>query len=560
MISAISGTGDALIRIRALRPFVVLFLLMLALLLCCAQAEAHATLTSTVPVDGAVLTEPPKAVTLSFNEPVSPIAATLILPGGQTVTLYGYTVTGRAISIALPTQLGEGSHALSWRAVSEDGHPIVGTTFFVVGSPSAVPASAVPAQTPGVAALLWTARLVLYVGLFFGAAGAAFRLLAELPRGAAITAQWAIVAGLVAVPAALGLQGLDLLGGDLSQLGQAQTWRQGVTSPYSVTLGFAAAALLLGLAAIRIRVRTTARILAGLAIVLSGMAIAASGHASVADPQWLMRPALVVHVTTIAWWVGALFPLIALLRQDPLFSAPPLIAFSRAIPFAIVPLIGSGVILAMVQLGPPGPSWWSAYGQILAAKLTLLFALFAIASWNRWVLTAPAAKGNGRAIRHMRRGIIAEIIIILAVLGLVSAWRFTPPPRALAIEVGTPVNLSLANSSANARVTLSSNRVGLVDVGIELSSASGEPLSPRSVKLSLEPENDTMSPIARAAEALATGEWNVDELAIPLAGVWLVEIEIRVSDFELSKFRGALEIMPLHADTALNERTGLMAR
>jgi copper transport protein len=287
-----------------------------------------------------------------------------------------------------------------------------------------------------------------------------------------------------------------------------------------------------------------AQALAALAIILSGMAIGASGHASVADPQWLMRPALVVHVTTIAWWVGALFPLIVLLGQDPRVSAPPLIAFSRAIPFAIVPLIGSGAVLAMVQLGPLGPHWWSPYGQILAAKFTLLFALFAIASLNRWVLTAPAVRGDYRAIQHMRRGIIAEIVIILAVLGLVSAWRFTPPPRALATEVGTPVTLDLANGSVTATVTLSSNRVGVVDVGIELSAAPEEPLSPKSVKLSLEPENGMMSPMTRAAEALTAGIWSVDELAIPLAGVWLVEVEIRMSDFELSKVQGTLEIIP----------------
>ena len=544
MTTAISGAGDVVARTPAGRCVVALLLLALALLFCCVQAHAHATLTATAPADGEVLTDPPRAITLSFNEPVSPIAAALIVPGGEALALDGFTISGSAISVALPAELGQGSHALSWRAVSEDGHPIAGTTFFIVGSPSAVPATAIPAQTPIVAALLWSARLLLFIGLFFGTGGAAFRLLAELPRTAMVTAQWAIAAGLIAVPAALGLQGLDLLGGHLSQLGEGRTWRLGLTSPYGVTLGLASAALLLGLIAIRSRFRTLARALAGPAIILSGVAIGASGHASVADPQWLMRPALFVHVTTIAWWVGALFPLIVLLRQEQRVAAPPLIAFSRAIPFAIVPLIGSGAILAIVQLGPLGPHWWSPYGQILAAKLTLLFALFAIASWNRCVLTAPAARGDGRALKHMRRGIVAEVVIILAVLGLVSAWRFTPPPRALAVEVGTPVTLELANGSVTATVTLSSNRLGLIDVGIELSTVSGEPLSPRSVKLSLDLDNGVMSPITRAADALPAGIWGVEELNVPMAGIWLVEVEIRVSDFELSKVHGALEIVP----------------
>ena len=542
MTTAISGTGLAA-RTPAGRYFVALLLLALAVMFCCVQAHAHATLTATAPPDGAVLADPPEAITLSFNEPASPIAATLIAPGGEALALDGFTISGRSISVPLPAELGQGSHALSWRAVSEDGHPIAGTTFFIIGSPSAVPATAMPAQAPIVAALLWSARLLLFVGLFFGTGGAAFRLLAELPRAAMVTSQWAIAVGLIAVPAALGLQGLDLLGDHLSQLVEGRTWRLGLSSPYGVTLALASAALLLGLVAIRSRFRNMAKALAGLAIILSGVAMGASGHASVADPQWPMRPALFVHVTTIAWWVGALFPLIVLLRQDQRIAAPPLIAFSRAIPFAIVPLIGSGAILAIVQLGPPGPNWWSPYGQVLAAKLTLLVALFAIASWNRWVLTAPAARGDGRALKHMRRGIVAEVVIILAVLGLVSAWRFTPPPRALAVEVSTPVTLELANGSVTATVTLSSNRAGPIRVGIELT-VPGEPLSPRSVKLSLEPENGMMSPITRAAEPLPAGLWGIDELIVPMAGVWLVEVEIHVSDFELSKVHGALEIVP----------------
>jgi copper transport protein len=53
------------------------------------------------------------------------------------------------------------------------------------------------------------------------------------------------------------------------------------------------------------------------------------------------------------------------------------------------------------------------------------------------MLTEPAAAGDN-ALSHMRRGIAAEIVIILAVLGPVSVWRFTPPPRALVTEQSAP--------------------------------------------------------------------------------------------------------------------------
>ncbi|HTN61656.1 MAG TPA: copper resistance protein CopC [Devosia sp.] len=516
----------------------------LVVLFFCSQVQAHATLTGTSPADGAVLAVPPDAVTLSFNEPVSLIVATLVIPGGATVALDRFTASATTVSVGLPADLGHGSHALSWRAVSDDGHPISGTMFFVVGSPSAAPVAELQSPASTVVGLLWSARLILFIGLFFGVGGAAFRILAELPPQAMVISQWAIVSGLIAIPMVLGLQGLDLLGGNPSQLLEGRPWWLGLTSSYGVTLGLACVALLLGLIALQTQSRRLAKVTAGIAILVTGLAISASGHASAADPQWLTRPALFMHVTTIAWWVGALIPLILLLRQDQHVASPALIRFSRAIPFAIMPLVGSGAILAVIQLGPPGQTWWLPYGQILAAKLSLLVVLFAIASWNRWVLTVPAAAGDELALKRMRRGIVAEIVIILAVLGLVSAWRFTPPPRALAAEIGTPIVWDLTKGSVRAIVTLSSGRVGEMDAQIAIETALGEPLSPKSVKLSLEPENGLISPIVRAASPTPKGEWRIEELNVPFADTWSVTVQVRVTDFELSKLTGVVEIGP----------------
>lgn len=533
-----------LARASCSRSLAAILALLLAVLVCCVQAHAHATLTGTIPADGSVVADPPAAVTLTFNEPVSIIAATLIVPGGDTLSLDDFTATANTIAVNLPADLGQGSHALSWRAVSEDGHPISGTTFFVIGAASAMPVADMPGQDPTIAGLLWGARLVLFVGIFFGVGGAAFRILAELPQAAEHIVRSASIAGLVAVPAVLGLQGLDLLGAGLSGIGDGRAWWLGGTSPYGITLGLAAVALVVGLLTLSLPSRPASKVTAALAILLTGAAISASGHASAADPQWLTKPALFAHVTTIAWWVGALLPLVLLLRQEQRVSAPALIRFSRAIPFAIVPLIVSGAILALIQLGPPGAAWWTPYGQVLAAKLALLVLLFAIASWNRWVLTAPAARGDARALGHMRRGIIGEIVIILAVLGLVSIWRFTPPPRALVVATAAPLSLDLSSEQLHASVTLSSGRVGGTDIEIGLADAGGNPISPRAVRLSLEPESGIIAPIVRAAESGAGDTWRIDGLNLPLAGVWLVEVEVRVSDFELSRVTGTVEIEP----------------
>ena len=103
------------------------------------------------------------------------------------------------------------------------------------------------------------------------------------------------------------------------------------------------------------------------------------------------------------------------------------------------------MILAVVQLGWPGPPWLSPYGLILATKLALVVLLLSLASWNRWVLTAPVARGQSAARRHMRWSIMGEMVLVVAILGLASGWRFTPPPRALAVAPmaqGTPLTLT----------------------------------------------------------------------------------------------------------------------
>ena len=278
MIIATSGLGVC-VRAFFRRWLFLHAAIMLAVLLICGPAHAHATLIGTMPVDGTVLDEPPAAVTLSFNEPVSLIAAMLIVPGGDSVELNGSASTG-AISIDLPAVLGQGSHALSWRAVSEDGHPISGTTFFVIGAASGDPIADRPGPDALVAVLLWLARLVLFVGIFFGAGGAAFRILAELPPAAARFAWWTSLAGLVAIPATFGLQGADLLGSGLSGLLSGQAWELAMASPYGTTLALAAVALGLSLLSLALPRSVPCKVMGSIAVLLVGLGISASGHAS----------------------------------------------------------------------------------------------------------------------------------------------------------------------------------------------------------------------------------------------------------------------------------------
>ena len=110
-----------------------------------------------------------------FNEPVSPLAIRLFGPDGGAVSLGEVTAANSAIAIQVPA-LQNGTHVLSWRVISADGHPVGGSVVFSIGAPSGQPASgAMPHADPAVRLALWAVKTAIYLGIAIGIGGAFFR-------------------------------------------------------------------------------------------------------------------------------------------------------------------------------------------------------------------------------------------------------------------------------------------------------------------------------------------------------------------------------------------------
>lgn len=111
-------------------------------------AQAHAGLESSDPPDGAVLPEAPETLTLTFTEPVGvPDGGVGLLdPSGADVPVTVQVVDVDVV-VDLP-ELGAGAHLLSWRVVSGDGHPITGAVGFTVEPDDATAGPAEPSGTP----------------------------------------------------------------------------------------------------------------------------------------------------------------------------------------------------------------------------------------------------------------------------------------------------------------------------------------------------------------------------------------------------------------------------
>ncbi|MGX9143318.1 copper resistance CopC/CopD family protein [Mesorhizobium sp. 128a] len=516
-------------------------ILLLAVLATPNQALAHAALIKAEPADGAVLEQAPTQFSLTFSEPVSPLVLTLVRPDGSPVALTSFRLNDQTVAIDNPQKLGPGTHVLSWRVISADGHPVGGSVLFSVGAPSSVPATG-EAVDLDLRSAIWTAKLLLYIGLFLGVGGAfALTWLAQGVRWGQRCVIAAILCGLVVAPLSLGFQGLDALGAPLAQLTQPLIWRTGLATSFgwTVMIGLAALGLgLLSLAGPRAGAKPLA--LAGLAGV--GVALAASGHASAAEPQWLTRPMVFLHGTGIAFWAGALLPLGLALNSQSAEAGAFLRRFSRTILPVVAVLAGAGVVLAIIQVQTPAALVDTAYGRLLVIKLALLVFLFTLAAVNRWRLTASAEAGATEVRRRLTRSISVEMLIVLLIFGVAAGWRFTPPPRALAIAAAQPASIHIHTLKAMADLDITPGHSGPVAASIVIMDGDFGPLDAKEVTLVLSKPDSGIEPIKRPATKPGDGTWRIDNLVIPVPGRWTARLDILVSDLEVIKIEAPIDI------------------
>jgi copper transport protein len=467
-----------------------------------------------------------------FNEPVTPLVMRLIAPDGTAATPAA-TAENTTVTIKPPVPLRRGTHVLSWRVISADGHPVGGSLVFSVGEASAQPAQGVlPAGDPIVRAAFWAAKIVIYLAIVVGIGGMFARMWlwgrpsARLDRILVSL----LVAGLVVTPLSVGLQGLDALDLRLPALAQGSVWETGLATSYGLTAIAAMVALFAALFAFEAAARAAKPVARGLSLaglIGAGCALALSGHASSATPQLLTRPAVFVHVVGVAFWIGALAPLLAGLKIG---DGGGLARFSRFIPVPLALLLISGVVLMVVQLDRIDALWTTRYGIVLACKLAVVLALLALAAANRYVATPRYQRGDVTAGRALSRTIRLELSVAIVILALVALWRFTPPPRALAAT--EPIEIHLHGTRAMAQLSLTPVRARAPRVDIQVLDGEFQILPVKEVTVTLASPASGIEPVRRPATLAAGGHWTVEGLRIPVAGQWIVRVDLLISDFE----------------------------
>lgn len=522
-----------------MRP-ILLLLLGFGLLLTApaGRALAHAELVGSEPADGATLEAPPPAITLRFSEPVTPIRLRLVGPTGAPMALpEPPRPVGSELTLPLPPGLGHGSHTLSWRVRSADGHPIAGSLVLSIGhvtgaAPASAEGPAWPATVEPFAQTLFYAGALGAVGLtLFGL------LIGPSPpsrRELAATFAMAAIGGVVAVLC----RGCALLGtGPLEPGAFVAGW----ASPLGARIGLALPGLA-ALAAARGRA-----VWGALGLVATLLAFPLAGHTASAMPRWPWAMALVLHVGLAAFWLGAFWPLLRLLQRRPATEAAPVVRrFSRLATFAVPLLLAAGALLACHELDRLSALWASAYGRLLGLKLALVMGLLALAALNRLRLGPALAAGEPWAGRSLRRSILAETALAALVLLVTAALGATSPhdPARHAGHAAMPAarTLELSEGTLRAVLRLEPGRAGPNRVELTLADAAGHPAPALEAELALAAPEAGIEPLTRPLQPAGPGRFTAEGLVIPAPGHWRLTLSLLVSDFERASLAGEIEL------------------
>jgi copper transport protein len=504
---------------------------LLVALCCTTGAWAHASLLQAEPADGSVLAAAPKAVQLRFNESVAPAVASLIDADGK-----AHDVTMRAVDrsvvIALPEKLPRGTQVLSYRVVSQDGHPVAGALVFSIG---AVTGTAAPASAGSisitVAALIWLARIGVYLGLFVGVGGVFFAAWISFGPYGSKTILGSLAIGLAGAVASLGLQGLDLLNLPLTALVTLAPWKGALGTSLGPSMLIAIAAISVARLAWQSPTMSIAWVLTSLAMIGVGFSLATSGHAATAPPEWLTPTLVFVHGIAVAYWVGALAPIVVMARRR--HSSLPRVL--RQFSTVAVPLVGllvlTGVVLAIIQLESFRALIDTWYGIILLVKLVLVLLLLALAALNRFFLT-PAIVLDGDNTQTLGGSVLLEFLLVIGIFVAVAGWRFTTPPRALADSAAAPLAVHIHTESAMFQVLISPGKVGSDDFVLQLMTGDGSKLVAKEATLTLSLPARGIEPIERNAVLGPDGYWHLRSVPLPQPGRWHMQIDALVTDFQ----------------------------
>jgi copper resistance protein D len=287
---------------------------------------------------------------------------------------------------------------------------------------SAWDAASIAVKTTTYAATLGAAGAVFFLGVCGPLiAGADRRRIRFLVVGLAALAVFAGGAQILVSAGSMGDEAAGMWDGSLIHM----VWQAGAGRANAIR---AAGLLLAALGGLFNRTPWWALLGAGMAAT----SFAWTGHARALNPDVLPVLLVSAHLLGVAFWLGALAPLLIVSRNgDVTIIAATAARFGSSAVVVVGGLMAAGLALLWLLLGDVTALWSSAYGRSVLLKLAFVGCLLCFAAFNKLRLTPRLLAGDSRAVRSLRTSVRFELILGAVILAVTAGFTTLIGPPAL---------------------------------------------------------------------------------------------------------------------------------
>jgi copper transport protein len=447
------------------------------------------------------------------------------------------------VAVGLPANLPKDTYTVAWRVLSADSHPVRGAFVFSVGEPvGAGVADRVLDAEGGSAGVDWALAVTRFVGLGLillcvgGVAALAFAI------DAPARALWTVVAACSALLIVDSLAWVALTGAKAAGLGLDAAFRWSLlrdvleTSFGKVWVARAVLALALAAVAVLARRRATEVVQGAAMFLAAAIAVtpALSGHARVEGALAVLSDSL--HVLAAAAWVGGLafVALFLVMAGGDRWSLATRVVprFSTIALASVAALVVSGAVSGFLEVRSWSALWETTYGLLLVAKIALLVPLLGLGAVNNRV-TVPRLRAHelGAGTRRLFvRAVVAELVLMVVVVGVTTALVAEPPAKAQAAS--TVVSRDGRVGPFEYTLVVDPARTGTNEIHVYLLDSTGALARVDEISLSASLPVVDIGPLHFKTTPAGPGHAIVTAAELALAGTWRIELDVRRGEFD----------------------------
>ncbi|MEV6368179.1 copper resistance protein CopC [Micromonospora musae] len=282
-------------------------------------------------------------------------------------------------------------------------------------------------------------------------------------------------------------------------------------------------------------------------------------HAQTGVQTWLAVPATSLHLLAMALWLGGLITLAACVlipagrreTSQAITLAPALPRFSGLAQVCFAVIAATGVYLSWRQVGTWAALGATDFGRLLLVKLAVVLVVVGLAAGARRFVRRRGREPFGLdatpaiAVRRLRRSVVGEILLGVAVVSITAVLVNTVPARtsyAPPVHTTVPIPAAAAESAAGLRdasveVNIEPARAGNNVADIYLTGPDGSLVAVPEISGRLESPDRDVPALPVTVTAAEPGHYVANSMSIPFPGEWVLRLDIRVSDFDETPVR-----------------------